>query len=1099
MCESACGVDIRKKTAFKMFVYDILHKEKVYQIVVSDLRSFGVKYRHKKNAVKTEKPDRNARLPQKQVFKMPLSRLSLDLVNLSSGAIVHVPVFLGQVSSYLLKHIDLEGIFRKAGSKTRQREIATRMDNGGTLEDKDHGIDVANCLKTFFRDLPEPLIPYAYHDLFVRCVMLKKNRVEALLLACLLLPPIHLNTLAFFMEFLKKVASYEELNKMGAANLATVVAPNIMPLRETTMVAVQSRLETHLVVAQLLIENAEKIGILPDHVAESISAEIVGSADNELDRSDSILTKSKKKKHRSGSLTRVLSGLKKMVGKNNSPLDIEPISDSSNSVFLYTPSLRIGKKRKVMEPPIDESNLKKKKDLLEAMPERTSLRSRYSFLSPVNKNPNPVKDRSPVQMSRVQKYLANKVHTEMKPIDKTEKSKKGRLSFDRFVSRSRQKMVEAESVTCREQQNPIRGRSWSVASRMSESKKKRTTISDESLHRSIREKKAVKLNSRKEYDEVFMDANVNLSVDGSELDSHEANCKRSKRTVPVHSKKRNSDPHSPDKSNREYISDNEASYQDSSLRQVEGSQGEEYVKIPKSEYEEIKRRVSTIETRISQEFKSIANESREALTTHSANKVQGEYEKTLEEAGIGSTMNADHLAKKLGKELKIRRSSEQKIIRSPSARKIGVMRRRSQEKPVSKRVSRTASWHISDRRDSHSLRRTTLKLNNFYSNTNLNNRANSVGYSKSEESSGNSLRPDTFCSAETNARLNYLQEQLTTLITHTAEHTKGSLSDEDFSSIDDDVFQPERNKMKLNVRRASSFHGGEFIDNSRYFNERVKELKKSNSQQNVIFNNETFVAESAPLERKETVITWKDAEKYFKSEGHTATPAPITGRASVAKLRTQNAGMVLAKAKLFDEAKRTVSHSEVLRERRIIQNQDVNRRQTARLSGIKSLDLDTTDTPRRQVYRKKKSTSPKNQNAKVFLKNTSNASPIIKMELVIVPAQETPQHRKYNDFKQTPSYQKENKGMKTPPIRKESKIYQESNINLYNSDVTYKTPLIKKPLSVKTPRSAKSLARRPAVEIRRTPLKSIGPLATPRRQSPRSILKTSHLTSRCFS
>lgn len=206
--------------------------------------------------------------------------------------------------------------------------------------------------------------------------------------------------------------------------------------------------------------------------------------------------------------------------------------------------------------------------------------------------------------------------------------------------------------------------------------------------------------------------------------------------------------------------------------------------------------------------------------------------------------------------------------------------------------------------------------------------------------------------------------------------------------------------------------------------------------------------------------------------------------------------MVLAKAKLFDEAKRTVSHSEVLRERRIIQNQDINRRQSARLNGIKSLDL---DTPRRQVYRKKKSTSPKNHNTKVFLKKTSNASPIIKMELVIVPTQETPQHRKYNDFKQTPSYQKENNGMKTPPSRKESTIYQESNINLYNSDVNYKAPLIKKPLSVKTPRSAKSLARRPAVEIRRTPLKSIGPLATPRRQSPRSILKTSHLTSRRFS
>ena len=56
----------------------------------------------------------------------------------------------------------------------------------------------------------------------------------------------------------------------------------------------------------------------------------------------------------------MLSGLKKMVGKNNSPLDTEPISDSSNSVFLYTPSLKIGKKRKVTEVPIDEANLKKK-------------------------------------------------------------------------------------------------------------------------------------------------------------------------------------------------------------------------------------------------------------------------------------------------------------------------------------------------------------------------------------------------------------------------------------------------------------------------------------------------------------------------------------------------------------------------------------------------------------------------------------------------------------------------------------------------------------------------------------------------------------------
>lgn len=49
-----------------MFIFDVLRKDKVYQVIVSDLRRFGVKYRHKKNAsVKTDKPERNGNQPQK--------------------------------------------------------------------------------------------------------------------------------------------------------------------------------------------------------------------------------------------------------------------------------------------------------------------------------------------------------------------------------------------------------------------------------------------------------------------------------------------------------------------------------------------------------------------------------------------------------------------------------------------------------------------------------------------------------------------------------------------------------------------------------------------------------------------------------------------------------------------------------------------------------------------------------------------------------------------------------------------------------------------------------------------------------------------------
>lgn len=62
-----------------------------------------------------------------------------------------------------------------------------------------HVIDIAVVLKSFFRQLPEPLIPYAFHELFLRCSLIE-NKVEAILLACLLLPSEHLNVLCYLLQ-----------------------------------------------------------------------------------------------------------------------------------------------------------------------------------------------------------------------------------------------------------------------------------------------------------------------------------------------------------------------------------------------------------------------------------------------------------------------------------------------------------------------------------------------------------------------------------------------------------------------------------------------------------------------------------------------------------------------------------------------------------------------------------------------------------------------------------------------------------------------------------------------------------------------------------
>lgn len=43
----------------------------------------------------------------------------------------------------------------------------------------------------------------------------------------------------------------EKLNKMSIENLAKVIGPNIMPLKETTMAAMQTRLNAHLLIVKV--------------------------------------------------------------------------------------------------------------------------------------------------------------------------------------------------------------------------------------------------------------------------------------------------------------------------------------------------------------------------------------------------------------------------------------------------------------------------------------------------------------------------------------------------------------------------------------------------------------------------------------------------------------------------------------------------------------------------------------------------------------------------------------------------------------------------------------------------------------------------------
>lgn len=432
----------------------------------------------------------------------------------------------------------------------------------------------------------------------------------------------------------------------------------------------------------------------------------------------------------------------------------------------------------------------------------------------------------------------------------------------------------------------------------------------------------------------------------------------------------------------------------------------------------------------------------------------------MEEASIGTTVSTDYLAKKLGKELKIRRSEEHKIIRSPSARKIGSLRRRSQERMMSKRVRRTASWHISRGSDLQS----HIQPNQDLSNANFHNEKTLLlNYTKDTDY----LRPistSLWEEEKNNIMLNNVRDELRNVYPQ---------------KFNQSSFQSVKDRTHTAVRRVSSFHGNELTSTTMYPNDTVEKLKKTNSQQNMSLNNTPASKLSSKSEgKKKIVMSWKDADGYFKSTNQTNTPVTQTGRASIAKLRTQNAGMVLAKAKLFDEctAKMYFPNASMSKKNDLhsIENDQCTNTTKQNCKGI-------------ELHRKS-SKNIKNRNSKTVLKHSPSCN-MMEIESKKEDIETCRNIPRDSVVRNTAIHQKENK---TSPVVSMNTMLQDSRLTIYKVDNNSlcKTPHIKKPLTVKTPRSGKALMRRPLVDSRRTPLKAVGQLGTPKYQSPKSILKT---------
>ncbi|XP_050674965.1 uncharacterized protein LOC126972332 [Leptidea sinapis] len=637
------------------------------------------------------------------------------------GSTLCIPVVVSEMSSVLRANAQVEGLFRKAGSQTRQKDIKRLLDAGGCVSEGHHPIDVASVLKLYLRCLPEPLISAEVQDLLLRCrVTSGEDGLKSILHTLLLLPVLHVHLLHYVMELLNFIASKHKDNLMDSSNLAIVLAPSIMPLPAA---ATAQRLEHHVALIKIFIENSQHIGLLTE--------ELMTKLDDDTDTHPN-----RRKKRRSGSLNRMLSGLRKMVSGNvNTPATVREHDK--------TPILsKSAAKRKFDNH--GGLSVKTKKEIISALPQKE-----LSF--------------TPVKLGVTER-------------------KRLRLS-----------MMDARST-------PVINCDFS--------KNSETSASSEDLLTS------------------------------------------SENIFPAHDTIDLSDPKQSDK---------------------------DYVRISKLEYEEIKSRVSAIENRLSREFTEVIPR------VQPLQQVQNVYKQTLEDVAMLNCPNSEHLARRLSKELKIRPKEEAKIIRSPSARKIGSIRRRSKENLT--KIVRHKSWNASGYSQNdrfYPYVGITRRNRTSTAEPNINKKDFSNEWDCSTMSE-NSLNNTSGSSHK------YHNRKRISLIT---DYGSERINVKSRSALPRRSLNITMN-TSLNCTLSDSSATTNNITNS---NEKLKE-----SRLNQCYHNDKNLKGMCAESSLHSQHKWRNAAAFFMDKtGEVANGQ--TGRPSVNKLRKQNAGAVLAKAKLFESS-----------------------------------------------------------------------------------------------------------------------------------------------------------------------------------------------------
>ncbi|XP_051270257.1 rho GTPase-activating protein 15 isoform X4 [Dicentrarchus labrax] len=141
--------------------------------------------------------------------------------------------------------LDTDGIYRVSGNLAVIQKLRFLVNHEEKLNlDESDWEDIhviTGALKLFFRELPEPLVPFGFFTDIVETVKMSDYMDKVDRLKCLVLnmPPPNHDTLQFMCRHLRRVLEYSDTNRMTTQNIGIVFGPTLMrPERDNGNMAV---------------------------------------------------------------------------------------------------------------------------------------------------------------------------------------------------------------------------------------------------------------------------------------------------------------------------------------------------------------------------------------------------------------------------------------------------------------------------------------------------------------------------------------------------------------------------------------------------------------------------------------------------------------------------------------------------------------------------------------------------------------------------------------------------------------------------------------------------------------------------------------------